>query len=263
MPLGGGRVTAGPGRLPAGLDRQPGLDPADPGLQAAPLGPQVPPGQLVAVLAGAGDGPGPPGGGFRGQRPLARCPGMRPAPRVQPPLSAPGGQVPARQRPEMSARRPQHGLVLRRGAQPGPRPHAPPRGRHERRRDRAEGTSHQPAVAGTARKSAFTYSEAITIQRYMIVHDFAIYDTPDKPTVLTLTTWPPCPPGKITRASRPAARPRRPDRPLAGFDHLPAWSVIMCPRPLCGASHGSSACSGVSSLAEPRFDGFRQLRRDT
>ena len=60
VPLGRGGVPAGPPGLPARRDRQPGLDPADPGPQAGLPGAQVPPGEPVLILAGAGDRPGPP-----------------------------------------------------------------------------------------------------------------------------------------------------------------------------------------------------------
>ena len=54
-------------------------------------------------------------------------------------------------RPALQA---QHGLVLRRQAQPGPDPRAARRGRHERRGNRTQGTSHQPATPppGAARR---------------------------------------------------------------------------------------------------------------
>ena len=122
VPLGGGGVPARPAGLPARRDRQPGLDPADAGLQAGPPGAQVLPGQPDLVLAGAGDRPGPPGRRLRGQRPLPHRPGPRPAPRVQPPLSAPGGKVPPGQRPQVPAHRPQHGLVPRATGAAGPAP---------------------------------------------------------------------------------------------------------------------------------------------
>ena len=97
-----------------------------------PFGPQVPVGQPELVLAGAGDRAGPPGRRCRGQRPLPHRPGPRPALRVEPSFHAPGGQVTARQRTQVRARGPQHGLILRADPQPGPDPRAT-RGRcHER-----------------------------------------------------------------------------------------------------------------------------------
>ena len=44
--------------------------------------------------------------------------------------------------------------------------------------------------------------------------------------------------------------PGRVELSPAGCGYLPARSVIMCLRPVCGASHSSPAYSGVGSLAE-------------
>src|SRR5579859_917154 len=60
--------------------------------------------------------------------------------------SAPGGKVLPGQRRQVRAHRLQHGLVLRRQAQPGPHPRTARRGRHERDANRPQGTSYQPAT---------------------------------------------------------------------------------------------------------------------
>ena len=156
VPLGRGGVPAGPPGLPARRDRQPGLDPADAGLQAGLPGAQVLPGEPVLVLAGAGDRPGPPGGGLRGQCPLAHRAGGGLPLRVQPPLSAPGGQVTPGQRPQVGAGRRKHLSILRGHPQPGPHPRPGRSRRHERGRDRAQPAHPAPPhgvlpAASTAR----------------------------------------------------------------------------------------------------------------
>jgi len=145
VPLGGGGIPARPPRLPACRDRQPGLDRADAGLQAGLPGAQVLLGEPDLVLAGPRDRSGPPGRRGRRQRPLPPGPGHCLPLRVQPPLAAPGRQVPSGQRPQVSAHRPQHRLIPRRHAQPCPHPRSARRRRHEWRRNRAEDGSHQPA----------------------------------------------------------------------------------------------------------------------
>jgi hypothetical protein len=62
------------------------------------------------------------------------------------------------------ARGPQHGLIPRADPQPGPDPRAAQGRCHVRRRDRAKGSSQQPAPrpSGAARRQARVRSEPAT-----------------------------------------------------------------------------------------------------
>src|SRR5215470_4988804 len=162
MPLGSGRVPACPPGLPAGRDDQPCLDPADTVLKAGLLAAEVLLGALVLVFAGAGDRPGPPGGRLRGQLSLTHRTRVGLAFGVKTSLGAPGGQVSARQRPQVASDSPQHSLVLRGHPQPGPHP-CPGRGsRYERGSDLAQCPAHGTAwgfaglVSRAAQRSAFS-----------------------------------------------------------------------------------------------------------
>ena len=145
---------------------------------------QVPRGELPLVLAGAGDRTGPPGRRLRRQRPLPPGAGRRAALRVQPPLRAPGGQVTARQRPQVRAGRPQHRLILPGHAQPGPHPRPRRRGHHERLGDRTQrhhpppphGDAHRrrAAARGPMSRCACARSVRFTLQAYNIEPVFAI-----------------------------------------------------------------------------------------
>ena len=135
VPSGGGWVPAyPPGPLPR-HHRQPGLDPLDAGQQGAALGQQVAVGQLVGVLARAGQRPGPAGGRLRGQLLLTHLPRPRPLLRIEPAFRAPGCQVARRQRTQVLAHLAQHGSVDAGHPQPGPYPCACRRRDHERSGD--------------------------------------------------------------------------------------------------------------------------------
>jgi hypothetical protein len=136
------------------------LDQPVPELPGGDAGEQPP--EVPAAPAAGGPAAGPfaslgAGVGEVEVRPLAR----RPGPRVQPPLSAPGGKVPPGQRPQVPAHRPQDSLIPRRGAQPGPYPRACWRGRHERRGNRAQRTSHQPDPRAARRATVYMFGKDI------------------------------------------------------------------------------------------------------
>ena len=93
VPFRGGRVSAHPPGPRPRRHRQPGLDQLYAGQQGSALGRQVAAGELVGVLAGAGQRPSPPGRRLHRQLSLPHPPRPRPLLCIEPALRAPGGQV--------------------------------------------------------------------------------------------------------------------------------------------------------------------------
>jgi len=150
VPLGGVRVAGQPAAPLPGGDGGTGPGLPHPGGEGGAPGREVPARELPGVLARSGDRPGPPGRRLRGQGPLPFPAGFRLALGAEPALRAPGGQVPSGEGPQVTADRPQHGLVLLGDAQPGPDPRPSRGGGDERLRDLPQRPAHPDAPARAA-----------------------------------------------------------------------------------------------------------------